>query len=291
MRRRSTWWILAALLLLFATPALAWGPATHTFFSTLTLEGSLGVPAAVLALLRRRRAAFLYGAIAPDEIVAKGLCDERFHCHRWDVGFRLLDESRTETQRAFSLGYLTHLAADVIAHNGYVPTRLRQSDTTLQLGHTYWEVRADRLLDPSYLAIITQVRKQDQSRNQALMERIVLETIFSHRTNRRICDGMYRISSGKSWSRVWRLIDRYSRYELPASEVREFHRQSLIGVRDVLVNGRRAAIVERDPIGESALRRAARERRVFRWERRTRVVQEHLPEGARRWLEARRLLA
>ncbi len=287
--RRSTWIVAAALIFLFATPVFAWGPGTHTFFSTLALDGAVAVPAAILALLRRRRADFLYGSVAPDEILAKKLCDARDHCHNWNVGFRLLDESRTEAQRAFSMGYLTHLAADVVAHNEFVPNRLLLSGTTRQFGHSYWEMRAERFVEPAYLSIMSFVRQQDQRRNQALMERIVLETIFSHRTNRRICDGMYRISNGKSWSRMWELIDRYSRWDLPASEIRRYHAKSTEAIADLLAHGRSAAIVRKDPVGEESLRRAVFERRVRRHQRRTQVLQAKLPPGARRWLLKHRL--
>ena len=49
--------------------------------------------------------------------------------------------------KAMGLGYLTHLAADTIAHNLFIPRQLVLTSSTAGLGHSYWEARMDTHLD------------------------------------------------------------------------------------------------------------------------------------------------
>ena len=62
--------------------------------------------------------------------IAKKYAAAGRHCHSWPVGFEILDRARDEPLRAFSLGYLAHLAADVVAHNYFVPRQLAITSST-----------------------------------------------------------------------------------------------------------------------------------------------------------------
>ena len=67
---------------------------------------------------------FLYGSIAADTSIAKKYAAVGRHSHSWAVGFDILDRARDDALKAFSYGYLAHLAADVVAHNAFVPYQL-----------------------------------------------------------------------------------------------------------------------------------------------------------------------
>ncbi|GKT29943.1 zinc dependent phospholipase C family protein, partial [Aduncisulcus paluster] len=68
---------------------------------------------------------------------------KRLHSHNWQTGFNLLNESTDKHLKAYSLGYLSHLAADIIAHNYYVPNLMQQTRSGGRLSHVYIEMLAD----------------------------------------------------------------------------------------------------------------------------------------------------
>src|SRR5439155_1406885 len=72
------------------------------------------------------------------------------HCHAWHVGQEIFDLAPSDPLRAFGLGYLSHLAADTIAHNFFVPRQLVLTSSTVALGHSYWESRFETHLGDAY---------------------------------------------------------------------------------------------------------------------------------------------
>ena len=124
---------------------LAWGPGTHIALSGSILERLHLLPAAIGALLARHGIAYLYGSIAADMVFAKRLSRVKQFCHHWSTGFGLLDAARTDRDRSFAYGYLSHLAADTVAHGKFVPRQIVVSNYAVGLGHLYWELRADSM--------------------------------------------------------------------------------------------------------------------------------------------------
>ncbi|MGB2985741.1 MAG: zinc dependent phospholipase C family protein, partial [Phycisphaerae bacterium] len=141
--RLTFWTIIVALVCLLgqANEAFAWGPATHMGLAASALEHLLLVPAAVAAVLARHRIAFFYGNIATDIVFAKRLSRVKQFCHHWSTGFRLLDTAEDDRAKAFAYGYLSHLAADTVAHGKYVPRQIVVSQCSVNFGHFYWELR------------------------------------------------------------------------------------------------------------------------------------------------------
>ena len=129
--------LLLATIVLVGVPtdALAWGPATHVGIGASVLDGLALLPAALAALLYRRRDAYLYGCIAADIVFAKRLSRVKQFCHHWSTGFKLLDSASDDSGTAFAYGYLSPLAADTIAHGKYVPHQIVVSGTSVNFGH------------------------------------------------------------------------------------------------------------------------------------------------------------
>src|SRR5205814_3417903 len=75
------------------------------------------LPGLVADLLRAFPYDFLYGNIAADTSIAKKYAPVGRHCHAWHVGQEIFDLAPTDPLKAFGLGYLSHLAADSVAHN------------------------------------------------------------------------------------------------------------------------------------------------------------------------------
>ncbi len=133
-RARPRWVavLLTAMLCLALVPsdAWAWTPGTHVFLGDLLLRHLALVPPSLGLLLRRHPDDFLYGSIAADTSIAKKYADVGRHCHHWPVGLEIHDRADTDALKAFALGYLAHLAADVVAHNWFVPRQLAVTSTT-----------------------------------------------------------------------------------------------------------------------------------------------------------------
>ena len=109
--------LLTLIFVLFAPGAAdAWGPATHLELGNAILKNPELINASARALIQAFPFDFLYGNISADIVVGKNLVEEMKHCHNWKVGFKLKGRTESDSQKAFALGYLSHLAADTIAH-------------------------------------------------------------------------------------------------------------------------------------------------------------------------------
>ncbi len=137
---------LAVLLGGLALPdqALAWGPGVHLYLGNYFLTNLHLFTASTAQLLQENGFAFLYGTLSADMLVGKGRELTPNHCHSWDAGLRLLHKVEAPDLRAYALGYLSHLASDVVAHNYYVPNMLQLNKRRGRVGHVSVELRADR---------------------------------------------------------------------------------------------------------------------------------------------------
>jgi hypothetical protein len=147
---RILWAAVFVFLALPAAQALAWGPATHVKLASDLLENLHVLPAALAALLARCRRDYIFGNIAADVVLAKRLSRVKQFCHHWSTGFAILEDAQTDSGRAFAYGYLSHLAADTIAHGKFLPRQMTLTRTTVSFGHLYWEMRADASIGPHY---------------------------------------------------------------------------------------------------------------------------------------------
>lgn len=112
-----------ALLALFPADAHAWGLQTHL---VLAHHALLALPFAdpeLRAAAMRFPRLVLAGACLPDlAMIGQGMGSAAFQrSHRWSMLRRIAAAPRDERERALALGYGTHLLADVIAHNIFVP--------------------------------------------------------------------------------------------------------------------------------------------------------------------------
>lgn len=267
----TPWRVFAALLLIalwaICDPieAHAWTPGTHIFLGETILANLHLLPAATANLLQAFPYDFLYGTIAPDTSIAKKYVPTGRHSHFWNVGQETFDHAPNDALRSFGLGYLSHLAADTIAHNYFIPRQLVLTTSTRSMGHTYWETRIETHLGGRFARRAREIIQMDQSAADIHLERIISPTIFSVRTNRRIFRGMVHLTHTKSWHRAMQAARDRSRWLLTNRDV-ERH----LGIAyDVTVDMLAAAdtsngaaqVRSLDPNGAQALRAAKRLRR------------------------------
>ena len=89
------------------------------------------LPTAIAELLGAFPYDFLYGSIAADTSIAKKYAAVGRHSHSWTVGFDILDRARDDALKAFSYGYLAHLAAEGEATIGDVHRAFAHKRSTL----------------------------------------------------------------------------------------------------------------------------------------------------------------
>ncbi len=249
------------LIVLVPSEAWAWTPGTHILLGEAVLRSAAVLPVAIAALLRAHPWDFLYGSIAADTSMAKKYARFGRHCHSWTVGFEILHEARDERLQAFSWGYLAHLAADVVAHNYFVPHQLARTSSTAALGHSYWESRFETHISQRYSRRAVEVIQLDHATSDAHLDRVLSPTIFSTRTNRRIFRGMVHASDSASWQRVFGLVAANSRWDLADETVAAHVARSYDYVMDLLMREAGSVPYTYDPSGDRALRTAKRVRR------------------------------
>ena len=252
--------IVVALALLHPAPLHAWTPGTHIYLGEAVLGNLSRLPAAVAELIHAFPFDYLYGNIAADSSIAKKYAPVGRHCHSWHVGQEIYDKARTDALRAFGLGYLSHLAADAVAHNYFVPRQLVLTSSSTGLGHSYWESRFETPLGDRFSRTAKEVILLDHGPADTHLDGLIAPTIFSVKTNRRLFRGMVHLTESQGWQRAFQVADRRSRWELPTRDVERHLALSFDFVMDLLANPD-AEPRSLDPAGDKALGTAKRMRR------------------------------
>ncbi len=255
----------AGVVLLMPGDALAWGPVTHIVHGSTILANLSSLPEALQALLLLHPERYLYGCIGADIIQAKAYTRSiATHCHSWPVAWQLLDEAETDSERAFVWGYMTHLGADIISHNHFVPASLLRSFDARTAGHAYWEARADGLQDKLYWRRVRRVLEGDYRDCDRLVERVVDHTLFSFRTNKRIFDSLMAVNKLKRWQRLVDTVNMRSRYPLSEATVRRYNEACIMSAMDLLIHAKNSFTQQQDATGRDILTRAISLRRKLR---------------------------
>ena len=262
--RRALLCTVLVLLLLVLVPhaAWAWSPGTHIFIGQSVLANLRFLPGWLAALLEAHPFHFLYGSIAADTSFAKKYAPVGRHSHAWHVGQEIVELAGRAPLKAFGFGYLAHLAADVVAHNFFVPRQLVLTSSTRALGHSYWEGRFDMHVGEASARTAREVLAGDHAEADEHLDRIISPTIFSVGTNRRLFRGMVQITDWANWRRVVQLAADASRWDLPDRDVERHVAASFDYVMDLLNVGDLAHARRFEPSGSRALAEAKRLRRL-----------------------------
>ena len=133
------------LILVIAPDANAWGLQTHVFIAQWVLAAvPLADPRFRAAVLRLPRLV-LAGACLPDLALAGRMLKlPTFRsAHQWSTLRRLVAGAGDE-ERAIAVGYASHLLADIIAHNRFVPEHERRILEVPHLTHALCEWAMDQ---------------------------------------------------------------------------------------------------------------------------------------------------
>ncbi|WP_305045747.1 zinc dependent phospholipase C family protein [Geoalkalibacter sp.] len=243
----------ALSLLLWPTEALAWGIGIHLQLGSHILDKLHLLPAALQTLLMAHPQDFLYGCISADITIGKKFTHYLNHCHSWRLGRKILAASVTDRQKACAYGYITHLAADTIAHSYFVPFKMVRSFNTVMLNHAYWELRFEAEVPREVWSIARNLARLDFRENDTMMRSVLADTIFSFNTNKRIFNSLLLLNRLQQWQKVLRSLSSTSRFELPETSRREYFGLACEAAESVLMLMDESPYWKADPTGERAI--------------------------------------
>ena len=251
--------------LIWANSALAWGPGVHTVIALNMLDDVRKILPSIANIISLYPLEYLYGCLAADFFVGKSKMKKVGHAHNWKGGFRFLREANDDQDTAYAYGFLSHLAADVIAHNFFVPNMIGEYRALRKKSHLYWEIRADYLVGQEYTKIARDVLSMDH----------------------RGCDDLLKAISGKRknglgarkliYKQSVKISDRaYATHHMffPDKMVgrRNFNEYAafMVGLSSRVVKGflrypETSPCLSHDPIGRRNLRPSRRNRSFTRW--------------------------
>lgn len=256
--------ILFLFALVLPEQAYAWGGGIHLQLGAAVLGNLPALSANMAALLAAHPQDFLYGCISADITLGKKFTHSMLNCHRWRIGLKVLQASRTNGERACAYGYLCHLAADVIAHNYYVPYKIMRSFSTVTTKHAYWEMRFETFVGKDIWETAQGVCRADQRANDVLLRGVLANTIFSFGTNKRIFNSIMLVSRLEKWQTVMKTLSENSRYQLAESDRDEYLLLAEEAVYGFLQHPEDSDILLADPTGEKALAMAEAVRKNLR---------------------------
>ncbi len=244
--------------LIFAEGAWAWGPAIHAVIACRILDEVSQILPVIAGIIQSFHHEYVYGSFAADFLVGKGQKKKDGHSHNWETGFRFLKESRDEREAAYAYGFLSHLAADVVAHNYFVPDLINKASTLKRMGHLYWEARADYLVGPVYMRIARDILSMEQLGCDDLIKLAVGKRRNGIKARRHLFIQSVKLSDFFSCSQPMFLINRGSRYQISYKYLAFMIDLSYRLVKDFLNHPYSSSCLSYDPIGSRNLRLAGR---------------------------------
>ena len=258
--------IVAALAALLLDPQelFAWGPATHVQLANDVLRNLALLPAAMAALLGRHGLDYVYGCVAADVVFAKRLSRVKQFCHHWSTGFGLLQRADDDRGRAFAYGYLSHLAADTVAHGKFVPRQITLTRSTVNFGHVYWEARADRMIPPAALDQLRDFERCDFDIHHRELSGLLMATFLPYDLNREVFARINALVARQGWRRGMEIVDRCSRWALHPDILQAYHGECVDRTLSLLAEELRSPVLAEDPNGSAALACSRVNRRQLR---------------------------
>jgi hypothetical protein len=211
--------------------AFAWGPLTHMYLGNEIFSYGPLIPAGIYALIRKYRQDFLYGNLMADSIIGKKYLPDDKCSHSWDVGIRLLNQAETDAEKAFAYGYLSHLAADTVAHEIL-------TDDMRNMEHTWAELKADSMIKKTYWVQSVTFSRTVQRRNDLFMANSLDRYLFSYKTNKRVYKSVVFLS----------LLNKKRKRALDRDHLNRLHFESIARTLDLFENGVEAAVLQKSPL-------------------------------------------
>ncbi len=254
----STLCAVTFLGLVLPEQALAWGPGVHMVTGNWILQNLPALPAVIAAALMQHPAAYLRGSLSPDIFIGKGSRPKKGHSHNWTSGFSLLDRADTPQQLAYACGYLSHLAADVVAHNVFVPGLLHTMPGPGKMAHVYLEAQADRLLSWDSGDAFAVLHGKSSSTTDTMLRSALRQRAFPFWVKKRLFESSVALGGTRVWRGSIRAVDCLVKKHERGPLVERMMTLSARAIVNVLREQKNSPLLALDPIGADALDKAKR---------------------------------
>ena len=228
-----------------------WGIGTHLYHGGMVVLAPGTLVPAIAELITKYSTDYLYGIISADFHIGKGLKQHLKHCHHWDMSKKIIENAQTEKQKSFAYGYLSHLAADVVAHNFFVSSFInKKSVFGKKMNHIYWEIIADSIIPHNLWRHLQTVAYHHHSENDELMNRILEKNIYIYKLKRFIYKRHMELHNFRIWQQqVEKMKDKYEDESIKT--IHYFQKLAYYCVLDVLNNQFESVVMKYDPMGPS----------------------------------------
>lgn len=241
------------LVVMSPEPALAWGPVTHVALGMQVLATVITPEHPLQATLLKLPEIFLYGGLAPDIVQGRRLQSRlRRHSHNWDTGFGLLGSASTPEQQALACGYLAHLAADVVAHNYFLPARFIGRFESGIASHLYTEARFDAFQAHEYQDLLVKLLRVDFGVLNRTLKHAIDSPLFSFSAHQRVFEGGLRRI--REFNGLLRRLGSPEQAEI--EDFGLFSHASCASIGGILGDADGAPACRFDPMGEEVIRDA-----------------------------------
>lgn len=106
-------------LFIYAVDANAWGLFTHLYFAQYIALATPILDPNIQRAIKKFPQLVMAGACLPD----LALMSKHFKStHQWGQAEKMMLAAQTDEELALSVGYMSHLFVDILAHNHFVPT-------------------------------------------------------------------------------------------------------------------------------------------------------------------------
>jgi len=257
-----TLFVFSIVQFFFADDALAWGPGIHTVTGLISLNDVTGILPSIARIVTAFPREYLYGCLAADFFIGKSKRKRANHLHNWEGGYRVLSEAGDDRERAYAYGFLSHLAADVVAHNFFIPGLINHYPGRKRVGHLYSEIKADFLVGPGYIRIAADILSTDHRKCDQLLKSLTGKKRNGLKTQKHLFTQSVRLSDYLCASHPMLFVGRKMGREMFHNYLALMLNMSCRLIRDLLTHPDSSPCLLYDPLGRRSLRLAKRNRRL-----------------------------
>jgi hypothetical protein len=244
--------------LFLAERVWAWGPAVHTVLACRILDNAASLLPNIAAIIQTYYLEYIYGNLAADFFIGRLQKESTCHSHDWETGFRFLRQVRCEKEAAYAYGFLSHLAADVVAHNYFIPDTIYRITFPKRMSHLYAEMMVDNSMEAIYIRTAKDILSMKKLSCDGLLKKTIPDTRKTIKARRHIFIQSVRFSDSISCSPTISFLTKGSTIQI-SKKIRDFMIQlSYSLIMDVLNDPVSSQCFSFDPVGKDNLRLANR---------------------------------
>jgi len=258
--------------LVLTDSAWAWGPAIHTAIACNMLNDLSAILPSIASVIQSFPLEYIYGNMAADFFLGKGQKKRDGHSHNWETGLKILNEVRDDNEAAYTYGFLSHLAADIVAHNYFVPDLIHRISSWKKMGHVYSEIVADRYMGPFYMRMARDILSTERLECDRLFKSVAIRNRRGLKTKKHIFTQTVKVSDYLYYLPQIPSFKKKSRYMVSQDHLEIMTELSCRLVKHILSYPDTSPCLSYDPIGSRNIRLASQNGVV------SRLFNNHYPQ-------------